>query len=210
MADQPDEGMLEAHPRADPGGDRADQGDQGDAGGDAALPGADPADLLTGLDDEQANDVLELVAETSLALRRGPGRPAGALNRKNNDMIAYLAARGHRDPWVTLSLIQSADFNGLCRMIGAERAKEKLAILKLQAEAAKATMDYHHAKKPQQLELPDGQRLPTMIIGEMTVNQRIEGSVIGLANLPEVRPEKANEINGDFVREPSAPKDEAE
>lgn len=199
MADQGDKGLLEAHTRGDAGGDRAQLGD-------ATLGGADPADLLSGLADDEAADTLELIAETALEARRGRGRPAGALNRKNADMIAYLAARGHRDPWQTLSLIQSADFASLCAMVGASKAKEKLAVLKLQESAASRLMDFHHAKKPQQLELPAGANVrPMTVIGEPTAGQKREvGGVIGLAFLAAVQVEKANEINGEIVRDQGA------
>lgn len=203
MADQGDKGLLGAHTPAETGGDRAALGDHGGLDQAATLGGADPGDLLSGLADDEAADTLELIAETALEARRGRGRPVGALNRKNADTIAYLQARGHRDPWVTLSLIQSADFAELCAMVGATKAKEKLAVLKLQQQAASDIMGYHHAKKPQQLDLKtDTAVRPMTVIGEPTAGQRREvGGVIGLAFLAAVQVEKPNEINGEFVRD---------
>lgn len=166
----------------------------------APLPGADPLDLLAGLPDGEGEDVLALVAETVAAPARARGRPQGSANRKNGDLIRYLAARGHRDPWVTLSMIQSADFSALCKMVGASSAKHKLAVLGIMRGAAADLMPFHHSKKPQQLELPPGDQRPVMIIGEMNV------AAIGLdgfmsAGMPvTVEGEKANEINGANVR----------
>lgn len=165
-----------------------------------AMAGADPADLLLGLPELDGEDVLAMAAEISSAQRRARGRPAGATNRKNADMIAYLAARGHRDPWVTLSMLQSADFTALCRMVGADTTKARLAVLNVQRQSAEALMNYHHAKKPQQLDLGElgGSRRPVMVIGEMNVTQIGEATFMSAGIAPD--DEKANEINGDVVR----------
>ncbi len=151
----PHEGQEEARTPAAHGGD--------------ALAGADPLDLVAGQPDGEGDDVLALVAEMVAAPARARGRPQGAANRKNGDLIRYLQARGHRDPMVTLSMIQSADFLGLCTMVGATKAKEKIAVLGIIRGAAADMMPYHHAKKPQQLELPVGDKRPLMVIGEMNV-----------------------------------------
>lgn len=186
--------------------------------GDAAdLGGRDPADLLSGSPDLDANDVLALAAELVAAPRRARGRPAGAANRKNGEMIAYLAALGHRDPWVTLSLIQTADTAQLADMLGAPLIVEGVArldregkvimvpadrdkVLALQMRAAEAIMPYHHGKKPQQLDLGDlaGSKRPVMVIGEMNVTQIGEATFMSAGIPPEA--EKLNEINGSFVR----------
>ncbi|WP_127523656.1 hypothetical protein [Mesorhizobium sp. Z1-4] len=169
MSDRPSEGYRTAHTPSSAGDDQAAESSDQAA---PELTGADPADLLAGLDDEQAADALELVAETALTARRGAGRPQGALNRKNNDMIAYLQAKGHRDPWVTLSLIQSADFAALCAMVGAGTGKAKMAVLKLQKDAADAIMPYNHGKMPTTVNLTgNGSKRPLMVIGEMNINQ---------------------------------------
>lgn len=134
------------------------------------LAGGDPLDLLSGSPELDPQDVLELVAEISAAPRRARGRPEGAANRKNGDMVRLLAARGHRDPWVTLSLIQSADFLQLCKLVGATTAKLRLAVLGVQRAAAADIMPYHHGKRPQQLDLklPGNQR-PLIMFGDLNV-----------------------------------------
>ena len=70
MSDRPQQGCSEAHTRAPGAGDRAAEGGEAAA---AELPGADPAELLSGLPEEEAVDVLELIAETALAPRRARG-----------------------------------------------------------------------------------------------------------------------------------------
>ncbi|OBQ59583.1 hypothetical protein EFV37_22105 [Mesorhizobium loti] len=188
MADDANQGHRDAHtPR--PGGDNAPP---------AELPGADPLDLLAGLPDGEGEDVLALAAEIVAAPARARGRPMGAANRKNGDLIRYLQARGHRDPMVTLSMIQSADFGALCKMVGAAGAKQKIAVLGIIRGAAADLMPYHHAKKPQQIELPTGDLRPLMVIGEMNVTQiNGDGGFMSAGVMPD---EKPNEINGAAVR----------
>lgn len=217
MADKPEKGQLDAHT---PPAASAEAAWSAPIDGDQALPGADPAALLAGSPDLDASDLLALVAEPILTQRRARGRPAGALNRKNNDMIGYLAALGHRDPWVTLSLIQSADTAKLALALrtpvikNGKHAVSKAGtplfntpqftdVLALQMRAADALMPYHHAKKPQQLELPQGDKRPLMVIGEMNVTQIAGGE--GFMSAGVMPDEKPNEINGDAVRQSPEP-----
>ncbi len=205
MTKPADLGQAEAHTRADP------------ATAEAAWQGgsADPADLIEGLPDATRDDVLLMAAELVAAPRRARGRPAGAGNRKNADMIAYLATLGHRDPWMTLSLIQTADTVKLANMLRVPLMKngkqqvskagtplfstpDPMAVLGVQERAAARLMDYHHAKKPQQLDLLPGAQRPLMVIGEMNVTIASENGLMS-AGLP--LDGKANEINGDVVRE---------
>jgi hypothetical protein len=183
MAKKPDQGHPDAHTRADP---PAIDADPAAPGADAELPGADPADLLAGLPDASPEDLFAMAAEPALHQRRARGRPAGSLNRKNNDMIAYLQAKGHRDPWETLSLIQSADTMKLAMFLrvpmqenGVMKRDGKGNILynppdpqfvaALQERAATTLMKFHHSAKPQQLDLPPGgggSNRPIMVIGD--------------------------------------------
>lgn len=202
--ESPEKGLLGAHAPGDPPGDRA-PGAAGGAGGIEAVDQGDDAGLIDGSPDLGGSDLLALAADTVAGPRRARGRPAGSANKRNMDMVAYLGALGHRDPMVTLSMLQTADTKALAKALGVDTAKGRLAVAQMQRQAASDMLPYFYAKKPQQLELTDdGAMRPLMVIGEMTVNQRVEGSVIGLGNLPAVRPEKANEINGEFMRETSA------
>lgn len=203
-----DDGHLEAHtPLAAGAAAQAD-----------ALGGPDPVDLLSGSPDLDASDLLAVAAELAAKPRRARGRPAGAANRKNADMIAYLQALGHRDPWVTLSLIQTADTAQLATMLGSPMIVDGVArldregnvvmvpaerdkVLAMQMRAAEAIMPYHHGKKPQQLELGGmDEKRPVMVIGEMNVTQIGEQNFMSAGIAPDAK--KANEINGEAVREP--------
>lgn len=179
MSKEPDQGHQEAHTPGDVAGDRP-------PGASAeSLPGADPLALLAGSPDLQPEDLFALAAEPALHQRRARGRPAGSLNRKNSDMIDYLAAKGHRDPWETLSLIQSADTAKLADFLGSPVLVEgrpvvidgkvlmcpadRMAVAALQERAATTLMKFHHSAKPQQLELPGGGaggKRPIMVIGD--------------------------------------------
>lgn len=201
MPDEADLGQAEAH-----------------TGEVEPFGGADPAELVDGLPIE-GDDVLAMAAELVAGPRRARGRPAGSGNRKNGDMIAYLAAKGHRDPWLTLSMIQTADTLKLAEMLGKDMvdddgrpvyrvdgtkvkiAADPMAVMAIQRQAAKDLMDYHHAKKPVQLELPPGVARPIMVLGDMNV--AVAGDLSALAGYrPE--PKKPNEINGESVRHEGA------
>lgn len=206
MSKKADQGQAAAHT----------PGDRGAQEPPATLPGADPLELLAGSPDIDAQDVLALAAEPILSRRRARGRPEGAANRKNGDMIRYLAAHGHRDPWVTLSLIQSADTLKLAQAMRSPVMKNgkqvvskagvplfntpsPMDVLAMQVRAADALMAYHHAKKPQQIELPIGDKRPMMVFGNVEHMQVIADGD-GFMSAGIMPGEKANEINGDAVR----------
>ena len=197
MVKKPVDGQLDAHTPRAASGDEVAQ----------ALPGADPLDLLAGSPDLGALDVLAKAAEIVASPRRARGRPLGAANRKNGDMIRYLEALGHRDPWVTLSLIQSADFGALCKMVGATSTKHKLSVLGIQRGAASDLMNYHHSKKPQQLDLPAGDKRPLMIVGDG--NNVAVFAAGGFASDEFMPPEQSEQnqgvIEGDAVRHDDEP-----
>lgn len=121
-AKQADEGLLKAHtpPAADEIGAAV-----------AALAdaiGTDDAgqlDLLTGSPDLEPLDVLSRVAETGAAQRRARGRPKGSANKRNTMVFEYLEAHGHRDPAMTLSLMQSADTIALAKALGSPMTDAK-------------------------------------------------------------------------------------
>lgn len=206
MPNEPDQGHHDAHtPREASAEDAWNE-----------LPGADPAALLAGLPDIDATDLLAMAAEPALTQRRTRGRPEGSLNRKNSDMIRYLAAKGHRDPWETLSLIQSADTMRLAMFLrvpmqsdGVIKRDAKGDVLynppnpefvaALQERAATTLMKYHHSAKPQQLELPAGDKRPMMVFGNVEHMQVIADGD-GFMSAGIMPGEKANEINGDAVR----------
>lgn len=218
MTNDRKEGQVEAHtPRAaaaDPALDASGAGDPAHG----LFDGRDVADLLTGSPDLAADDLLSMAAELTAGPRRGRGRPPGSPNRKNVEMIAYLQALGHRDPWLTLSLIQTADTKSLAMALRSParnkngspvkdaqgqvvlQAEDLAGTLAMQIRAAEAIKRLHHSEMPVQLELPDGAGVPWMAIGEMTVNV-MNGPLDGVMTAGEViGGEKVNEINGSAVR----------
>lgn len=218
MAKGTEKGQQEARTRADPPAIDAPGASAQPA---EALPGADPLALLDGSPDLRPEDLFALAAEPALLQRRARGRPAGSLNRKNSDMIAYLQAKGHRDPWETLSLIQSADTAKLAAFLGAPVVvdgqplviegkvvicpADRLAVAALQERAATSLMKFHHSAKPQQLDLPgggEGGKRPIMVIGDG--NNVAILAANGYASAEFLPPQESKEnqgvIDGDAVR----------
>ena len=190
-----DKGQVETHTPAAAAPDRA-------IAQASALAGPSVADLLAGSPDIDADDVLALTAEPTLAKRRARGRPEGAANRKNEDFIRYLAAMGHRDPRVTLSLIQSADLTSLCALLGADSTKSRIAVLKLQIDAADRLMPYHHAKKPLELEVKTPAQRPVMIMGDMNVALvAAEGGFMSAGDAPEIIQQNQRMIDAETTDE---------
>lgn len=153
----------------------------GAGAGDLELAGRELADLVSGSPGVTVDQVVAIAAELDEPERRGRGRPAGSPNRKNADMIAYLAARGHRDPWHTLSLIQSAGTKSLARVLGIE---DRAKVLAIQVRAAEAILPYHHAKQPAQLDLAlpgQGHKRPIMAIGELNVTNVMLGDAAAMS-----------------------------
>lgn len=202
MTETANQGQSPAHTRRESAGGETNP----------ALGGRDPDGLLDGLPMVTRGDLLETAAEMTATERRGRGRPPGSPNRKNKEMIAFLEARGIRDPWLTLAVIQSADTIKLAEMLGTPALNdegrpimldgkpmmipaEPLKVLQLQRSAAEALMPYHHAKQPQQLDLPDlGDRLPLMVIGEMNVS--IERAADGFMSAGEIVENQSLSIEG--------------
>lgn len=117
----------------------------------ARLAAADQAqpDLLDGSPDLDDTDLLSMAARTANEGRRVRGRPLGSQNKRNADVFDYLASLGHRDPAVTLSLIQSADIAVLARELWCTRAEA----VQLQLRAAAELMPFKYAKRPQAIEV---------------------------------------------------------
>lgn len=155
-------------------------------------------DLIDGSPDLGDFDSLAKAANLVAAKRRGPGRPAGSPNRRNTQVFDYLEQMGHRDPAVTLSMIQTADTKNLARELGLDSPKGRAAVFAIQMRAAADLMPYKYAKRPQQIELPPGADMrPFMLIGEMNVQNVRNGD--GFMSVDDGY-EKPNEINGSSVR----------
>ncbi len=123
-------------------------------------------DLLTGSPDLDAEDLLSRAANSVTAQRKGPGRPKGAANRRNADVFDYLEALGHRDPAVTLSLIQSADVGELATALDCKKADAA----RLQIAAAKELLPYKYSKKPLAIDVKE-QKLHMFITGDLNTGE---------------------------------------
>lgn len=167
-----------------------------DQGGDDA----DLLDLVDGSPDLLPLGGLAQAAEHHAAQRRGRGRPKGSANKRNTSLFEYLEALGHRDPAVTLSMWQTADTQALALALGVGTApKALLAVAGLQVKAAAELLPYKYAKKPQQLELPDGaNQRAVLVVGELNGNVNVlAANGFMSAGVPFSQPEKPNEINAD-------------
>lgn len=77
-------------------------------------------------------------------VRRGRGRPPGALNRKTTDMIAYLEALGFEPPMLQLCKVAAADTAALAAALRCS----KVDAFDRQQQARVALLPYFHAKMP--------------------------------------------------------------
>jgi len=111
----------------------------------------------------QQFDLLGDQAEQSNGIRRGRGRPEGAVNKRNDEMFDYLEARGFKAPEVLLMEVISADVKALARKLGAE----PIEVLKLQIKAAADLMPYKLARKPQAMEIVS-KKLHMFVTGQLT------------------------------------------
>jgi hypothetical protein len=122
--------------------------------------------------------------------RRARGRPKGSQNRASKDLAEYLLRMGFSDPALNLAKLANADpvqlakelsveerdKDGIIWRVGCDPAKAMDMIVKANAEL----LPYFHAKRPQQVEVPDGQQLGVMIIGTMNINQAEDKKTIDI------------------------------
>ena len=146
MAHTPDD--LQPEP-AETGRDALDKDVLAIAQALRAQPEADQLDLLDGSPDLGDGGLLSRSAANSLSERRGRGRPKGSPNKRNADVFEYLEALGHRNPAVTLSLIQSMEPDDLAKALVCDR----LEAARLIVSAANSLMPYGFAKKPTAVEV---------------------------------------------------------
>jgi len=200
----------------DPGGSSWPRG-EALAASVARLAGAleqegEQLDLIAGSPDLDDVDTLAMAANQVAGQRRARGRPAGSRNRRNGDVFDYLQQLGHRDPLVTLSMIQTADTLALAQALaspvlddtGAPRRRpdgtpimvpaDPLKVLAIQAKAAADLAQYGYAKQ-KELNV-NVRKLHLMVAGDLG-GHVVEGS----GGLSIFGDEKANEINGASVRD---------
>lgn len=124
---------------------------------------------------------LELIDEPDVAMpttpaKRGPGRPAGARNRRTQEWVDYILAR-YRSPLVVLAEIYSRTPEELATElklyervpIGDGQYEDRLATgeaFKRQMEALQAILPYVHQKQPMAVEL-NAKTAGMIVIGEL-------------------------------------------
>ena len=143
---------------------------------------ADPEQFELIAEDIEPLDQLEKIADQTLSGRRARerGRPKGATNKRNDKVFDYLEACGHRDPATTLSLLQSADTLALAKAL---KMKPK-EVLAEQIKTAAALMPYKYAKKPVELDVKGGNKLPLMILGDLNQQVNVGDDAIRSAGMP--------------------------
>lgn len=168
-AEQPKQGHLAAHtPTAQrqKSGDLPSQNEIAQAV--AALrdqiegDDADQLALIDGSLDIENLDPLSVSANLVARPRRDRGRPKGSANKRNTQVFEYLEALGHRDPAVTLSMIQTANTTALAQLLGCD----PIDVLKVQAKAASDLMPFKYAKKPLAVEV-DKRNLHIFMAGNL-------------------------------------------
>ncbi|TCQ82604.1 hypothetical protein EDF68_101995 [Ochrobactrum sp. BH3] len=133
---------------------------------------AEQLDLIDGSPDLENLDVLSLSANLVAKQRRERGRPKGSANKRNTQVFDYLEALGHRDPAVTLSMIQSANTTTLAALLRCD----PIDVLKVQVKAAADLMPFKYAKKPLAVEV-DKRNLHIFMAGNLgAVAPTSEGS----------------------------------
>lgn len=168
-AEQPEKGRLTPHTPPDQRQKSGDLPSRDDiAQAVAALRNeiegddADQLDLIEGSPDLDAIDALSAAANSIARPRRERGRPKGSANKRNTQVFEYLEALGHRDPAVTLSMIQTANTTALAHLLGCE----PIDVLKVQAKAAADLMPFKYAKKPLAVEV-DKRNLHIFMAGNL-------------------------------------------
>jgi len=120
------------------------------------------------------------------APRRGPGRPAGAANRRTMAIKALYEARGFRDPVLGMGELSSSDPVELWRWLreqtkaetgSTETAPTLMEVVQLQQVARRDLAPFIHGKAPIRVEVDD-RRLPVLVM-DLGSDQVSEGRAIG-------------------------------
>lgn len=134
-----------------------------------------PGDLFADLDEALGDLAGHAIAPPA---KRGPGRPAGSVNRTTKQLQGWLMARGYRDPAEFLASIMSADTIALARKLGIE---DKAEVLKVQVKAAGELLPYFHQQMPKQVELQGERPRALIVINEAGGGIRAPNSRGGLS-----------------------------
>lgn len=130
---------------------------EGDAAGNG--PGEPQATQLALYPADQLGALPQDPGARQAQLRRGPGRPPGALNRKTQDW-AQLIVRKYRSPLIFLAEVYSRRVGDLAAELGCK----PIEALEIQRRAASELAPYLHGKMPVQVEVKGN--LPLLVLGD--------------------------------------------
>jgi hypothetical protein len=150
--------------------------------------------LLADPDEQQSlfHGPVQHVASILDDRRRARGRPKGSQNRASKDLAEYLLRMGFSDPALNLAKLANADPVKLAAELSAPYLSKGQWLegsitpgdaLKLIKDANAELLPYFHAKRPQQIELPAGQQMGVMIIGEMNFHQADDKRTIDITRV---------------------------
>lgn len=155
----------------------------------------EPAGDLFALDAELDQFAGHAVAPVA---KRGPGRPAGSVNRTTLQLQRLLLQRGYRDPAEFLASIVSMDARELARELTREekvgeavvRVADVRDAVDLQIKAAKELMPYFHQRMPIAVEHHGDRARPLIIIrdgdGPGARARVVEGEAMSIHDAQEV------------------------
>lgn len=103
--------------------------------------------------------------------KRGPGRPAGAKNRRTGEIVDYISRR-YGFPLERLAQIYSADTGELARELGLKRGEA----LAEQRAAAAAALPYMHQKRPIEVDVSNKG------VFELTIVESVKGEAARVIN----------------------------
>ncbi|MCO5091985.1 hypothetical protein [Bosea sp. (in: a-proteobacteria)] len=121
----------------------------------------EPAADLFALDAEIDQFARHAVAPPA---RRGPGRPAGSVNRTTLQLQRLLLQRGYRDPAEFLAALITMDVRELVRDLGGAEQVDVAKVLAIQKQAADSLMPYFHQRMPIAVEHHGDRARPLIII----------------------------------------------
>lgn len=94
----------------------------------------------------EAEQALADGQDCCLAVRKGPGRPKGSLNKRTLAHIDALTGKYGISPAEYLFSLMAMDFDQLCAEMGAVKYEQRMDCLRIKKAAAEALMPYVHAK----------------------------------------------------------------
>lgn len=155
------------------------------------LAAPEPAGDLFALDQELDQFARQTIAPVA---KRGPGRPAGSVNRTTLQLQRLLLQRGYRDPAEYLAAIYTMDPVDLMRALGGPDHVDPTKVLAIQKQAAEALMPYFHQKMPVQVEHGGQVARPLIIIrdgeGPGARARVVEGEAMSVHDAQEVQPDQ--------------------